>query len=70
MTSQADRHPGSISYVQHLIDQINAGGGLICGPPVYDWPTFWQRFWATRPDHALELTLERQLQHPELEAGG
>jgi len=73
MTRQAARPEGSISYVQWLAHQIEAGGGLICGPPVYDWPTAWQRFWAVRPDAALELRLERQLdviQHQaEAEAG-
>jgi hypothetical protein len=75
MTRAVDppRPDGAISYAQWLVERINAGGLVLCGPPVYDWPTAWQRFWATRPNYVLELRLERQLrevQHQaEAEAG-
>jgi hypothetical protein len=41
MTRRADPSPNAISYEQSLRRQI-ACPGLICGPPVYGAPSFWQ----------------------------
>jgi len=62
VTDRADPPPGAISYAQWLANQVEAGGGLICGPPVHDWPTLWDRlFPGRRPNHAIEARLEARL---------
>jgi hypothetical protein len=33
----------------------------VCGPPIADWPTLWERILGTRPNAELERKLERQL---------
>jgi hypothetical protein len=64
MTTRADPPDGAITYVQWLQWQIAGrlqGVVTICGPPIADWPTAWERITGSRPDAALERQLERRL---------
>ncbi len=65
MTTRADPPPGAISYAEWLRRQVEdrlKGQQTICGPPIADWPSSWERLWPwARPDHAVERELERRL---------
>jgi len=73
MTRHADPPPGAISYEQWLRDRA-ARRGVICGPPIYDAPSFWQELFPF-----LKAAGIRELEHRaraaehrarELEIGG
>ena len=53
MTSRADPPPGTISYRQFLINQINEPG-VICGPDVIDDRPWWQHLPGLNPYAGLE----------------
>ena len=70
MTKHADPPPNAITYCQWLARQVEAGGVMLCGPPVADWPTLWDRlFPGGRPNRAAEARLEARLHELEAEAG-
>ena len=73
MTATADARPGAISYAAWLqgkiTDRLNGGAERVCGPDVYDFPTFSDRLGLTqRPNAALERQLEAQLRELEHQA--
>jgi hypothetical protein len=64
MTTWADPPANAITYVQWLQGEIAdrmRGVQTVCGPPIADWPTLWERILGTRPNAELERKLERQL---------
>jgi hypothetical protein len=69
MTTVANPEPGEITYAEWLQRQINdrlSGVQTICGPPIYDLPTIWDRLGLiARPNAALERRLEIQLRELE-----
>lgn len=67
MTCRADPPPSPISYEQWLRDRI-ASPRTICGPPVVDFPSFWQDLFPfLKPAEIRKL--EHQARQAELEAG-
>jgi hypothetical protein len=59
--------PNAISYEQWLRNRI-ASPRTICGPPVADFPSFWQDLFPfLKPAEIREL--EHQARQAELEAG-
>ena len=72
MTTVANPEPGEITYAEWLQRQINdrlSGVQTICGPPIRDCPTIWDRLGLTqRPNAALERQLEIQLRELEYQA--
>ena len=72
MTTIADPPSGAISYAQWLqreiTDRVN-GVQTICGPPIHDYPTLWDRLGLTaRPNAHLERQLETRLRELEHQA--
>jgi hypothetical protein len=72
MTTIADAPSGAISYAEWLqgkIADLLNGVQTICGPPIYDVPTIWDRLGlTTRPNAALERQLETRLRELEHQA--
>jgi len=67
MTTYADAPKNAISYEQWLRNRI-ADPLTICGPPVADYPSFWQDLFPfLKPAGIREL--EHRAREAELEAG-
>jgi len=73
MTKHADPPPGAISYEEHL-RRVIAEPGVLCGPPVYGSPSFWEDLFPfLKPAGIRELEHRaRAAEHRsrELEIGG
>lgn len=67
MTLFGDPPPHAISYEQWLRNRI-ASPSTICGPPVADFPSFWQHLFPLLKPPGIRQ-LEQQARQAELEAG-